>query len=444
MFLAQNKDRFSKACAAAFSAFILSLPFQTQILLYSTPWGRGFLNPYLSISFTVQDFFLITAGIFFILSKGFGRWKTGDKTFFVVGTLTLVVGILSLFFSPWSDPVLHGLMAIKALEAAILYGLATNRVLKQNQIFKLLIGVMSFEAALGIFQVLTQSSLGLHILGEPFLSKETPHLAKIAWGSFTWIRAYGTFPHPNILGGFLMVSILATLLYTPKKEREREVLLGLQLLGLLLTCSRSALLALSLSVVLLCLWYFKKMRVQKKKIFSILCVALIGELLFLLWSRGTWPWNDPAILSRWDGFKDALQLFIQYPLGVGWNHYTLFLDQVSTTSVQPWEYQPVHNLYLLALSETGFPGFILLAGAAFFGFKKMLELHKSLSTPILTFKKRIFSLIGLSILFIGFFDHYWTSLEQGRWLLVLMWGMFSYFITDPLYVFPIKRAARKK
>jgi hypothetical protein len=423
--------------------FIVSLPFQTNLLIYQASWGRGFQNPYLTIALSAPEFFLILTGLLFLLSHRKRRWKWGDETFLKIGALALLVVLASLIATPFHDLEFHTFMAIKVIEALLLYILATNSVLKQNKILKLFIGIMTVEALLGLLQVLTQSSWGLGFLGEPSLSPGTAHLAKISWGGLTWIRAYGTFPHPNILGGLLFVSLLATFLYNPTRKHEREILLGIQFAGLMVTCSRSALLAFSCSIVILCFWYANKLKMKSKAMLGTLSGIFAVELMLLFWSRGTFPWNDPALLSRWSGYKEALSLFWKYPMGVGWNHYTLFLDQATPVALQPWDYQPVHNVYLLALTETGILSFILAVLAVYWIVKKIYVLHKTLSTAELSFKKRVFSLIGISVLIIGLFDHYWMSLEQGRLLLVLLWGMFSHFVSDPLHVFPVRKAERR-
>jgi len=430
---------FKKLATRSLELFIVTLPFQWSLLIYQSPWGKGFLNPYTSISISVAEFFLWTSSLFFLCAEWKHRWKRGDKTLLAIGLLAIATAAASLFLSPSSDPTFHALLFSKAVETVLLYMLIVNGVLKENKLLKCFIGIMSLEALLGIFQVLSQRSLGLGFLGEPHLSETTAHLAKIAWDSFTWIRAYGTFPHPNILGGFLVISILSTFLYVPTKKHERELLLLIQFLGLIATCSRSALLALACSLIFLSLRYLKNIREKSTKIVVLFISIFSLELLALFWSRGTFPWNDPAIISRWTGYKEALKLFWQYPWGVGWNHYTLYLDQFTPTPLMPWDYQPVHNIYLLILSETGLLGFLFALTAIGLFFKKMHMLHKKLSTPALKFRQRIFFLMGLSILLISAFDHYWITLEQGRLLLVLVWAIFSSFLADPLHVFPVRK-----
>ncbi|MFZ2187300.1 MAG: hypothetical protein WAV46_01595 [Candidatus Moraniibacteriota bacterium] len=70
-----------------------------------------------------------------------------------------------------------------------------------------------FQSLIAILQFIEQKSLGLSILEESILSPASPGVAKVVIGSEIFIRSYGLFPHPNILGGFLAVSLLMTIVY---------------------------------------------------------------------------------------------------------------------------------------------------------------------------------------------------------------------------------------
>lgn len=55
--------------------------------------------------------------------------------------------------------------------------------------------------------------------------------------------------------------------------------------------------------------------------------------------------------------------------------------------------------------------------------------------------KRHFLLsIGIILFTIGIFDHYWLTLEEGRFLGILILASISRFLSDPLPIFPIKKA----
>ena len=54
--------------------------------------------------------------------------------------------------------------------------------------------------------------MGLLWLKESIISPNIPGVAKLIFNGHVYIRSYGLFPHPNILGGFLVFSIISTLL----------------------------------------------------------------------------------------------------------------------------------------------------------------------------------------------------------------------------------------
>jgi O-antigen ligase len=102
-------------------------------------------------------------------------------------------------------------------------------------------------------------------------------------------------------------------------------------------------------------------------------------------------------------------MFWQNPLlGVGvnnfYNNINLFKDNVFLI-------QPVHNIFLLILSETGIIG---LVGFLFILLKSFLSILKKQN------KYLLFSL--LAIIFLGMFDHYFLTLQQGQLMLAFIIG----------------------
>ena len=75
-------------------------------------------------------------------------------------------------------------------------------------------------------------------------------------------------------------------------------------------------------------------------------------------------------------------------------------------------YQPVHNILLLAMAETGILGF---------GFFLWLVVK----TLVVAWQKGEKALIySLLIIFLtGLFDHYWLTLQQGQLMLTLVFGL---------------------
>ena len=325
-------SRLNKLTKFFFGLAIFTLPLQINLLVFQAEWGRGFINPYTSIYFSITELLLLIAGIlFFIHAKR--PLKTGHKTFFLLLLGLILIASGSLLLSPYSDPTFHILLFIKLLELMLFYLLIVNKVLRPKDILEILIASMVFQALLAIFQVSFQHSLGLSFLGEPNLSTETAHIARLTLGDLTIIRGYGTFSHPNILGGFLVVSLLCSLLFSPHLKHERKIFILIQFLGLFATFSRSALFAFMVAVIIITIWYLHKI---KSKLIPIGLISLFSiELLFLAISRGINIFQDPAFLERLEGYKSAFNMFLAHPFGVGFQHFTLFLDEASSSALMP-------------------------------------------------------------------------------------------------------------
>lgn len=69
------------------------------------------------------------------------------------------------------------------------------------------------QSVVAILQFLLQSSLGMTFLKESVLSPSGQGVSKIVIAHEVYIRSYGFFPHPNVLAGFLAITILFTISY---------------------------------------------------------------------------------------------------------------------------------------------------------------------------------------------------------------------------------------
>jgi O-antigen ligase len=99
--------------------------------------------------------------------------------------------------------------------------------------------------ALGWFQVLTGGSSESTLLGIADKDAQTLGVAVVETDDGRTLRAYGTFPHPNIFGGYLAVGVIALAWLTRFAKSKREIalmLVGSAVLGstLIVTFSRSA------------------------------------------------------------------------------------------------------------------------------------------------------------------------------------------------------------
>jgi O-antigen ligase len=244
-----------------------------------------------------------------------------------------------------------------------------------------------------------------------------------------WLRAYGTFPHPNLLGGSILAFLasLLTLILLPSKWRIPVLgLFAASLVLLGLTFSRAAWLGLAaLGAVLI----FKWKSLDRRPLISLGATGLVCLAMLVIPFRQVFATRVAANqvqteqASRYTRtwlVQRTWELIQQQPvLGVGVGSYSLAL---SRHVARFYDIEPVHNLLLLAWSELGIGGAIVLAGL--------------LSTIVVrSFKARrplavIYSAALAGLFVISLFDHYFWTLAPGRLLAGTMLGLWAGQVND--------------
>jgi O-antigen ligase len=262
-------------------------------------------------------------------------------------------------------------------------------------IFPLSVGVL-YSSVIAITQFLLQHSIGglFWFLGERTFSASTPGIARVDFPSFFKLRAYATFPHPNVLGGFLAITLpLLVIQLIDKKKIFYFITIILGIIALILTFSRSAWIVFVLGISYIV--YRKKKKLFIPVFLSVLLIALvIGK---------TFGFQDESVVVREQLSVAALSMARASPvLGTGLGNFLVRLPDY-LVSRQIYFLQPVHNIYLLLLSEVGIVGF------GFF----VLLLKKILSY-------RVYRISYVyAILLLGLVDHYFLTLQQGQLLLTI-------------------------
>jgi len=282
----------------------------------------------------------------------------------------------------------------------------------------LALGILG-ESIIAILQFIKGGTLGLWILGERSFLLSTPGIAKFDFYGHEFLRPYATFPHPNVLAAFMLLVIVilsATKDITPKLYSSANRLrtttgAATILLGgitIFLSMSRTAILAGFISALMLLN--------RKWKIILIMVVLILSPVLLTRYSS-LLNFDNLTILRREELMRSAWQMFTKYPIfGVGLNNFIpAMADQLVAG---PSRFlQPVHNIFLLVLSETGVIGMIGVIGLIGFPIWR-------LSVLLTTYcKLRTFLLSWIIILFLGMFDHYFLTLPQGYRILFLVWGL---------------------
>jgi O-antigen ligase len=295
------------------------------------------------------------------------------------------------------------------------------------------IAAIFLQAIIGIWQVSAQSTastmaLGLHWPGELLPSMSGASVVQFADGT-RWLRAYGTFPHPNLLGGWT-VALLAsslTLILLPSKWRIPALVVftaGLTLL--ILTFSRSAWLGLAaLGAVLL----FHRKRLDRKALIvlittGLLCLVLLAiplqQIFATRLSDSQVQTEQVSSFTRFWLIQRTWEIIRQQPvLGVGAGSYSLALSR----HVAPfYDIEPVHNIPLLAWGELGLGGGIALAGLAVTVAIRAIKAHRPLAI--------IFSAALAGLFAISLFDHYLWTLAPGRLLAGTVLGLWAGQVND--------------
>ncbi len=321
----------------------------------------------------------------------------------------------------------------------VTYGTIKNYVshatLNIKALLKFYVFLSTIQAFIGIFQFISQKSVGLYLVGEPHLSSVLYGVAKLALPGGVYIRAYGTFPHPNVFGAFLVVSLLVCAYFIVQCQNFKHKLLYIWLFfinstAFILTFSRAAFLAFLVSFTSFLVLLWLKDGIMKKASELLLVAGLtfltLGLIFYpFLLNRATI--SDQASLQRKEYVNIGLKMVNSNPiLGQGIGNSVLHMEQFSPKPMNLWEKQPIHNYFLLTATELGIPGFSFVLLLFFSSVKKLVSILKK--------KDNQESILLLSILLAFFvlmqFDHYFYTLNQAQLLLWLTLG-FVWAIKNP-------------
>lgn len=455
----RDRSKESKSILLLLFVLLALIPFQRRFHGCIDSFSRRLALP----DFPIPEFFSTKVHLFIadplilILTLVLlFRFKVSLRLFFWTGaskylTLLFFVSLASLYFSITSHYSLQYFRLLQFSMAFLLfYSICSSRCQIDFSLFIrrlawLLICISCLECLISVYQYFCQESIGLQFLGEPNMR----HFPFVNPGKHRWLfdkilspaqssdflcRAMGTFPHPNILGGFLFCSLMASLyLWMKEEHRSRQMfLLGtilLQVFTLYIAYSRSAFLALGLSALFWCVLQFKAivrqyglhfLALRRLAIVSaaLLTSGLIGIGLFFsqMSARGG-IFNYNAVTQFADServqyLKMAFNMIQEHPLlGVGFNNFQLCSDPIQAACPGHIFFSKVHNIYLLVAAETG-----LIGGGLFLLF--LISILKtawhSLKTPTDSQEKIFLLSVFLGFLLIGACDFYFLHTQHGR------------------------------
>jgi O-antigen ligase len=470
--------------------FFLTFSFNIR-KVFLTPYSflNGGFNEYMTMSFSWTDLLMIGTIIIYNIKLIIGQFRqervansllgnviqnkssvirnyyshnVSRETFYLLIFLGWVG--LSIFWSQYRPIAIYRFLTLAEI---VLFTFVAVKQLKKSSwlniaVFALVINTL-FQSLLGIAQFIHNESLGLRILGESIIGPNITGVAKIIIDSEKHIRVYGTFPHPNILAGFLIIPLLLIfaefvqrkfLLNSsqlsssqisreslPTKEARARArhdnvphetflwfipmsalfaILLITGLGFFLTFSRSAFLGLFIGLAIYFSWITFSWRSTKEfKInfrFLTLLISVVALATIILINNTSFFSNQS--LEERELYKIvSYETISEHPItGVGIGQF--ILNEYSINSkLESWKYQPVHNVYLLVFSELGIVGFII-----FFLF--LISIFLMIRKDEQRERYRILTLlliycIILSFIIISLFDHYFWDIKQGTLIFVL-------------------------
>ncbi len=285
------------------------------------------------------------------------------------------------------------------------YFLHHQNIFKSKIIHWSLLLTLAFQSLLAIYQFHTQHSLfGYYFFGEPNLSNYIG-LAKGVFDGAEKTLPYGTTAHPNILGGFIAVTLL--ILYTLRNKVSNKIVFFLTIAiagyALYLTQSISAWLILLTAIALFLGQKYFNNKGKLKVAYFVLFFLIVTPLTFQLFSI-IYPTNN-SLVRREYLQRAAIKMIWDQPLvGVGLNNFTAEVENYTNNPEIVRFVQPTHHVIALWLSETGLLGLTLV-----------LLIWK-------LFTKEIKSEILLALVIISpivFLDHYLLTTQTGLLLLIL-------------------------
>ncbi len=380
--------------------FLFLLPTQLGTFFFMKfSYIHGVRVDYLAPAIYLTDIlFLVLCALFWQHVKA--HIQKHFRTYSIFFILTIVNISLSLY------PLWALYSALKMFQVIVLYVIFSSLRLSSQDIL-ISFGLASvLQLFLTLLQFAQKSSIQgvFYYFGERFMTLSTPGIAKASFFGEQIVRPYGTFSHPNSLGGFFLL-IYSYILLLPSKSILKPVVLGLSAMLVLISFSKLAI----FTFVLINIGYF----IFHYSVQCRMCTIARFSLLLVVAGVFLQTHADPLSLEKrlWL-FKQSINVIISNPImGTGFGHH-LFAHATFPDQYSYFFLQPVHNIFALFIMQTGIP----FAGYCVFLSIQYVRRHTD------QLKK-----FGMYMLFVivltGSGDHYWLTLQQNMLLVGVLWGL---------------------
>ena len=389
-------DKIKIFSRTLFYIFVFLLPWQTRLIL--TPEKPELL----SFSIYLSEIVLWLTILFWLGSGGLKKIKA-----YFVFVLFCFFALLSLFWAP--DKMAAFRVWLYVLEGGLVYFYLKNENTARLGTAYVFLSSLFLVSIFGIWQFFNLGSPAWKWLGLAERGAWNLGDIIIETAGGRWLRAYGSFPHPNIFGGYLATGILLVAIILsdlptggePNNSQKRKMALyftgAIFVFSLFLTFSRSAWLALFIALIYFVIKNIKSREFRKFFVF-LLVLAIALSIIFwpFLKTRATSSGRleQKSNTERVASWRDGLLAWRANPFfGTGAGNYTV--GRSATYG------EPPHNVFILSLAELGIFGFV-----AYLFLWRRLWKNKAARALILLF------------FIIGIFDHYLWSLYSGQ---ILLW-----------------------
>ena len=397
--------------------------------------SRGTTTVYATI-YTVPKFYWLEAVVVLAWICWNATRRPGRATLAVYWPLLILCG-LAFLSAAWALLPTLAVVTAAHLTVMAMFAVMIGSELKDSQfratLVIVLLGSATVQSIWGIAQFVLQRDLGLQRLGESLLTPGGFQIASLA-GNPPLLRAYGVFPHPNVLAGFLGLGLVIgiAVLFSERLRRWYAqlgigVVLGVIAAGLLLTYSRAGVVfggLAGLAVTGAGLWIFRRFPWGLLLIIPCLLITFLPNRTLTVERAGGGDVANQAIPDRLVQFQIAEQMITARPYGVGAGNYAPTAD-VFRPDLGGYEKQPVHNVVLLLATELSILAVAMLG--IFVGRGGWNVIKRRLSPA----GDPLAGIVALSatgfVLLTGLTDHYWLTLPQGLLLAGLVLGMVGAF-----------------
>lgn len=316
---------------------------------------------------------------------------------------------------------------LKLSEAVLLFYYARDFIKEfgLKNIIKPICTALIIQGLISFLQIILQHNIGLWFLGEGNFYPGLRSVAAFRIGEGLFLRAYGTFQHPNVLAFFAFGSLGIVYKYFLTDSRSARLAVVAIIFAhiiIFLSFSRTvALMDIGLHIFILCYYSLFK----DKKLLDIFKYFIATFIVFIILfypqfeSRLKIDFNEEAYRDRVllnQSARGVAQKNHNFGVGIGHSVY----ESIKNNPYQnPYLYQPAHNLFILIWSELGYIGIVIFL---IFCINILIGLQTPPISVVAPYPILRLTFLG-GILILGLFDHYQWTLHQGMlffWLFLAL------------------------